>query len=175
MNYIKINGKQKIVVYTDVACGNLKNSGSWGAYLIFRMGENYFCNLLSWQSKQLKHVAQCSLTAETIALLDGVETMVKINGKQKIVVYTDVAYGNLKNSGSWGAYLIFRMGENYFCNLLSWQSKQLKHVAQCSLTAETIALLDGVETALYIKELFKEIYKTGLSVKVYTDNQPLLD
>ena len=100
---------------------------------------------------------------------------IKINGKQKIVVYTDVACGNLKNSESWGACLIFRMGENYFCNLLSWQSKQLKRVAQCSLTAETIALLDGVETALYIKELSKEIYKTGLSVKVYTDNQPLLD
>ena len=100
---------------------------------------------------------------------------IKISGKQKIVVYTDVSCGNLKNSGSQGAYLIFRMGENNFCNLLSWQSKQLKHVAQCSLTAETIALLDGVETALYMKELYKELYKTGLPVKVYTDNQPLLD
>ena len=56
-NYIKINREQKIVVYTDASCGNLKNGESQGAYLIFLMGENDFCNLLSWLSKQLKRVA----------------------------------------------------------------------------------------------------------------------
>ena len=56
-NHIKINREQKIVVYTDASCGNLKNGESQGAYLIFLMGENDFCNLLSWLSKQLKRVA----------------------------------------------------------------------------------------------------------------------
>ena len=56
-NYIKINRKQKIVVYTDASCGNLKNGESQGAHVIFLMGENDFCNLLSWLSKQLKRVA----------------------------------------------------------------------------------------------------------------------
>ena len=47
LNYIKINGKQKIVVYADASCGNLKNGESQGTYQIFLMGENKFCNLLS--------------------------------------------------------------------------------------------------------------------------------
>ena len=42
------------------------------------------------------------------------------------------------------------------------------HEVRC--TAETIALLDGLETALYMKEIFKE-----LAVEVYTNNQSLLD
>ena len=36
-----------MVVYTDASCGNLKNGGSQEVYLIFLMGENNFCNLLS--------------------------------------------------------------------------------------------------------------------------------
>ena len=47
LNYIKINGKQKIVVYTDASCGNLKNGENQGAYQIFVMGENKFYNLFS--------------------------------------------------------------------------------------------------------------------------------
>ena len=83
----------------------------------------------------------------------------KINEEQKIVVYTDSSCGNLKNGGSKGVHLILLMGKNNFCNLLSWQSKQLKGVAQSSLTAETIALLDGVEAALNLKELLRSCIK----------------
>ena len=89
---------------------------------------------------------------------------IKINREQKIVVCTDVSCGNVKNGGNQGAHLIFLMGENNFCNLVNWQLKQLKHVAQSLLTAETILLLNGLESALYMKELFKELYKTNLPV-----------
>ena len=81
-----------------------------------------------------------------------------------MVVCTDASCGNVKNGGSQGVHLIFLMGENNFCNLLNWQLKQLKHVAQSLLTAETILLLNGLESALYMKELFKELYKTNLPV-----------
>ena len=88
----------------------------------------------------------------------------KINREQKIVVGTDTSCENLKNSESEGVHLTFLMGENNFCDLLSWHSKQLKRAAQGLLTAETIALLNGVESAFYMKELFKELYKTDLPV-----------
>ena len=51
------------------------------------------------------------------------------------------------------------MGKNDCCNLLRWQLKQLKRVAQSSSTAETIALLDVVEVALYMKELLYKTYR----------------
>ena len=99
----------------------------------------------------------------------------KSNRNRKIRVYTDAAYGNLKNGGSQGGYFIFLMGAKNCCNLISWQSKQLRRIAQSSLTAETIALLDGVETALYIKELYKELYAEKVTIEVFIDNQSLLD
>ena len=43
---------------------NLKNGGSQGTYLIFIMGENNCCFLISWESKQLKCITQSSLTTE---------------------------------------------------------------------------------------------------------------
>ena len=42
-------------------------------------------------------------------------------------------------------------------------------------TAGTIALLDGVEMHLYMKELFKKLHKTDLPIEIYTNNQSLLD
>ena len=102
-------------------------------------------------------------------------TYQKLNRNQNIRVYTDAAYGNLKNGGSQGGYFIFLIGRKICCNLISWQSKQLRRIAQSSLTAETIALLDGVETALYLKELYKELYAEKVTIEVFIDNQSLLD
>ena len=36
-------------------------------------------------------------------------------------------------------------------------------------------MLDGVETALYIKELYKELYAEKVTIEVFIDNQSLLD
>ena len=55
-------------------------------------------------------------------------------------------------------FIVFLAGENGSCNLISWQSKKLKHEAQISLTSETLAMLDGAEAALYTKDLFKEMW-----------------
>lgn len=37
------------------------------------------------------------------------------------------------------------------------------------------ALLDGAETAVYIKQLYEKLYKEEIPVEVFTDNQSLLD
>ena len=39
----------------------------------------------------------------------------------------------------------FFVGNNGWCNLLSWQSKQLKRTARSSLAAEAMAILDSLE------------------------------
>ena len=45
---------------------------------------------------------------------------------------------------------------NTMCNLLVFQSKQLKRISRSSFTAEAIAMLDGLEATLYISKLLKE-------------------
>ena len=98
LQYQKLQGDLKLVVYTDASFGNLNDGGSQGAYLIFFVASNGCCNLLSWQSKRLKRIARSSLAAETIAMLDGLDATLYIsellketykNDKILIEVYTD--------------------------------------------------------------------------------------
>ena len=75
----------------------------------------------------------------------------------KIVLSTDASFGNLPNGGSQGAHLIHLVGDDNTCNLISWQFKRIKRIAKSSLTSETLALSEGVNSAYYISTLFAEI------------------
>ena len=70
-------------------------------------------------------------------------------------VYTDAQFRNLNDGGSQGSYLIFLVDNDYNCNLLSWQSKRLKRIPRSSLAAEAIAILEGIDPAISIREIFQ--------------------
>ena len=55
------------------------------------------------------------------------------------------------DGGNQGSYLIFLVDTDNHCNLLSWQSKRLKRIPRSSLAAETVAALDGIDAAIYIR------------------------
>ena len=83
----------------------------------------------------------------------------KLVNNLELFLYTDASFGNLKDGGSQGAYLVCLLDERDNCNLITWQSKCLKHIPRSSLVAETIALLDGIGAGAYIAQLFFEILK----------------
>ena len=96
----------------------------------------------------------------------------------KLVCFTDAAFGNLPDGGSQGSYLMFIVGENGSCNLLSWQSKRLKRIARSSLAAESLAMSDGVDAAIYIGTMYNEIMygnSESIPIEVVTDNKSLCD
>ena len=73
-------------------------------------------------------------------------------GKNKnltIALYVDASSANLSNGGSEEGYLIFLVGKNQKCSLLKWQSKQIKRVVCSSLSAETLALCDVLDDAIF--------------------------
>ena len=78
---------------------------------------------------------------------------------------TGASFGNLKDGGSQGSYLIFLVSTDYHCNLLSWQSKRLKRIPRSSLAAETIAALEHINVVIYIREVFYEL------TTLFTDNK----
>ena len=90
-------------------------------------------------------------------------------------MHTDTSYENLPNGGSKESFIILLVGENSSCNLLSWQSKKLKHVVQSLFTSETLTMLDGAEASLYTRDLFKELCGYYLSIHIYTYNESLID
>ena len=91
----------------------------------------------------------------------------------KIVLFTDAALGNLSYGGSQGGHAIFLVDKHNKSNLISWQSKCIKRTVRSTLTAEIIAMMDGVESAIYISVLLKGLHPhlNTILIEIYTDNK----
>ncbi|MCP3667894.1 MAG: hypothetical protein GY696_36305, partial [Gammaproteobacteria bacterium] len=97
----------------------------------------------------------------------------------EMIVYTDAAYRNLNdNTDSCGGYLVV------IANLktgkiapLEWKSGKLKRRVHSTLGAETQALYNGLDAAVGLTLLLKELHdgKVDLDVKAMTDNKSARD
>jgi len=59
---------------------------------------------------------------------------------------------------------------------LIWQSKKQDRVADSTLTAETLALLEGAKTSIYLAAILKRIFnKADLKIICFSDNKSLTD
>ena len=95
-----------------------------------------------------------------------------------IVIYSDAAHGNLSNGGSQGSYVIFLCGRNRMCSRLNWQSKRIPRIVRSSLAAETLALSDALDDAIYLRKLFSEIMFNDIydiPIEIIIDNKSLYD
>ena len=103
----------------------------------------------------------------------------KLVGDIHIVLYVDAAFGNLADGGSQGGYLVFLADQHNNCNLISWQSKRLKRIVRSTLAAETLAMCEGVDAALYVSAVYSDMaYNDSsrkLPLQVLTDNKSLQD
>ena len=98
---------------------------------------------------------------------------------KQIIVYTDAAYANLEKGFSQGAYLIF-VGDDEHLVPIDWSSHKLTRVARSTLTAESLALMDGIDAAWYYKHILTKILRLSNSscdipIICYTDSQSLVD
>ena len=94
--------------------------------------------------------------------------------KCEIIVYTDAAFRNLNdNTDSCGGYIVFIVNlQSGKVAPLEWRSNKLKRRVHSTLGAETQALYNGLDAAVGLKLLLKELYdgKVDLKVKAITDN-----
>ena len=96
------------------------------------------------------------------------------NKNLRIAVYVDPSLANSSIRG----YLFFIVGENRKCSLLHWQSKRIKRVVLNSLSAETLALCDALDDAIFLQQriselLFNETF--SIPIDIYTDIRSLYD
>ena len=90
--------------------------------------------------------------------------------------FSDASFGNLSDCGSQGAFVIFLKDDSGKRCPLLWQSKKLRRVVKSTLSAETMALLDCAESAVYINHILSEL--TGcqpLKINCFVDNKSLVD
>ena len=90
------------------------------------------------------------------------------------VIYEVVADGR-----SQGGYLIFLVGEDGLCNLVSWLSKRIRRVVRSTFAAEAMGMLDGIDAAVFISSLYSDILYGKcydmIPIEVITDNRSLVD
>lgn len=89
--------------------------------------------------------------------------------------HADASHGNLKGGGSQGGMFIEVRSGDYSCPV-EWQSKKLRRAAKSTLAAETIAMVESMENAIYISSLLKEILSSStgdIPINCFTDNYSL--
>ena len=69
----------------------------------------------------------------------------------RLVTFTDVAYANMSDGVSIaGGQTVFLVGENQSCCPVAWSVNKIKRVVRSTIAAETLSMIDGLETAFYL-------------------------
>ena len=94
----------------------------------------------------------------------------------KLEAYSDASLGNRSDGSSQIGFIIFLVDEVRNSIPICWSSKKSKRVARSTLTAETLAATEAVDTAFALKRSLEEILKVALPpIQLMVDNKSLLD
>ena len=78
-------------------------------------------------------------------------------GQLKIVVYSDASFGNLDNKvNSSRGYIIFLYSDKKAC-CLTWAANKIKRVVSSTLESETLACIDGLNHAEWLRGTVSEL------------------
>ena len=97
----------------------------------------------------------------------------------KLVVYTDASFGNLNDGvDSMGACIVFLTDVSGKCIPLDWSANKVKRVVKSTIAAETLALANGIDTAIFTRRLISEmlgISETKIAIDAVIDNKSCLE
>ena len=137
-----------------------------------------FCALSTIQSKPL--IGDFIRFRKAVRDLKMSDTWIKI-GKIDLencclTAFSDASFASLGEGASQLGYIIFLHDTDGNCVPLSWASRKAKRVARSSLTAETLAAVEAIDSAVAIKSFVEEIlYVKVPSLTLFTDNKSLYD
>ena len=94
----------------------------------------------------------------------------------KLCIFSDAAFQNLPDGGSQAGYVIglFSTITEIF-HLIGWNSKRVKRIARSTLAAETLALQDAIDNALFLNSIFHKILGVEFDMIAYIDSKQLHD
>ena len=98
----------------------------------------------------------------------------KLEEPLQFVVFCDASHANLPNGGSQGGQVVFMKDAKGFVSPVSWTSKKVRRVCRSTLAAETMSMLDAMDTTIWLQHIVEEL--TGRRLKntiIKTDNDSL--
>ena len=92
------------------------------------------------------------------------------------LVFTDASHANLSDgvSSAMGC-VVFLVGRDGVCCTISWRANKIRRVVRSTLAAETMALQEGLEEAMYIRSLIFELKHVEVPIVGYVDNKSLVE
>ena len=96
-----------------------------------------------------------------------------------LLVYTDASFGNINEGvGSVGGQLVFLVDKKGKAALIDWHAGKVKRVVRSTLTAETLSLVEGLESAVYHRVLVSELSgkkPDRFEIRAVIDNRSCVD
>ncbi len=97
----------------------------------------------------------------------------------KLHMFCDASWANLSDgSSSTVGFVVLVSGASDKYNVLSWGSHKARRKVQSTLAAETLAMLSGLDEALYLANVITELYcgdyvHSKIPIIAYTDSKSL--
>ena len=90
--------------------------------------------------------------------------------------FSDASFANVPGCGSQGGFIIFlRDSAGSRCPVY-WQSRRIRRVVKSTLAAETLALLECVEAAVYLSNIVLNLAQlANKKIRCFVDNKSLVD
>jgi hypothetical protein len=96
-----------------------------------------------------------------------------------ILTMSDAAFANLQDNVSSGCgHIILLVDSEMKCCPLSWKANKVKRVVRSTLAAEALALQEAIDTAIYLRELLREMLNKPslrLPIESWVDNNNAYD
>ena len=97
----------------------------------------------------------------------------------KFVTYTDASFANINDgTGSVGGQIVFLSDKTNKVSAIDWHAGKIKRVVRSTLAAETLSLVEGLESSIYHRKLVSEL--TGkkvdkFEIRAVIDNKSCVD
>ena len=92
-----------------------------------------------------------------------------------IKLFTDASFNNLEGGQSQGGHIVFLTDSSGNSSPISWSSNKVRRVVRSTLAAETLASVDGADTACFLAEMVGEFLAKTPDVVCYTDSRSLFE
>ena len=93
----------------------------------------------------------------------------------KLMVFADASFANLADGGSQGGHIVFLSDKVHNSVPISWNSKKIRRVVRSTLSAETLATVDALDSAYLISNILKEVLPYSVPITLFTDNKSMFD
>ena len=99
----------------------------------------------------------------------------------RLVTFTDASYANMSDGvSSVGGQIEFLVCQHQSCCPLAWSVNKIKRVVRSTIAAETLSMIDGLETAFYLGCILTEIIwqnkrENIMPIESLIDNKSLFD